>query len=74
MGLGWRGRMNEGASIMVDGRVYTGQMVHSMPRSGSHIDCPCWKSGEFNQVPCPWHDWHGMYPLGAFAADQGTKL
>ena len=23
-----------------------------------YIDCPCWVTGHFVQVPCPWHDFH----------------
>ena len=32
----------------------------------SHIDCPCWKTGEFKQVPCYAHDGKDGYPAGAF--------
>ena len=31
-----------------------------------HIDCPCWVTGVFKQVPCPHHDGMGAYPLGAY--------
>ena len=33
---------------------------------GTHIDGPCWKTGEFIQVPCPHHDGLHRYPKGAY--------
>jgi len=32
-----------------------------------HLDCRCWKTGDFVQVPCPWHDGKDKYPIGAYA-------
>jgi hypothetical protein len=46
------------------------------PRPGyedGHIACGCWKTGIFLQVPCPWHDGNGRYPLGAWKAEQQRK-
>lgn len=51
--------------IIVEGMTYTGKQISY--HNGSHIDCPCWKTGEFYQVPCPWHDGKDRYPVGAFA-------
>lgn len=56
----------EHTAITVGDRVYTGaQVPHGQ---GSRIDCPCWERGLFGQVPCPWHDGHRRYPIGAYAA------
>jgi hypothetical protein len=38
-----------------------------------HINCPCWVTGEFKQVPCPWHDGKDKYPKGAYARTQITR-
>ena len=37
-----------------------------------HLDCPCWITGSFVQVPCPWHDGHGKFPIGSYAARKGS--
>src|SRR5689334_11132551 len=42
------------------------KLVHPGYVAG-HLDCRCWKTGEFVQVPCPWHDGHDKYPTGAYA-------
>lgn len=32
-----------------------------------HIDCPCWITGVFKQLPCPFHDGGTMlFPYGSF--------
>lgn len=41
---------------------------------GLRLDCPCWVSGKFEQVPCPLHDGHCHYPLGAYEEQQGRTV
>jgi hypothetical protein len=38
-----------------------------------HIDCGCWITGRFYQVPCPWHDGKDKFPIGAYAASLERK-
>lgn len=31
-----------------------------------HVDCPCWITGTFQQVPCPIHDGKDRFPKGTY--------
>jgi hypothetical protein len=35
-----------------------------------HVNCPCWLTGKFHQVPCPIHDGCGKYPRGSYMLSQ----
>ena len=61
-------RVGPPRALAADGRVYTFRQVPSASEARTHIDCPCWASGAFQQVPCPFHDGMNAYPYGAFAA------
>lgn len=41
---------------------------------GGHIDCPCWSTGVFVQVPCLMHDGHFKYPKGAYEASLAKSV
>ena len=62
--------MAKDSPITIDGRSFSGQMVCPDGADQEHIDCPCWATGTFEQVPCPWHDGHHRFPAGAFEAHQ----
>lgn len=38
-----------------------------------HINCPCWSSGDFVQVPCQWHNGKDKFPIGAKPVPQEGK-
>jgi hypothetical protein len=38
-------------------------------KQAERIDCPCWSTGNFVQVPCPWHDGKDRFPKGAYWAE-----
>jgi hypothetical protein len=56
--------MDRALTVIVDGRAFDAHQVDG------HIDCPCWFTGKFKQVPCPWHDGMAEFPRGAFEASQ----
>lgn len=54
-------------------KIKTTLKIEHPPWLGSRINCDCWKTGDFKQVPCRWHDGHGEYPLGSWAASERIK-
>jgi hypothetical protein len=62
--------MPDFSPIKVLDTVYTGKIIQRATDPHAHIDCPCWVTSTFTQVPCPWHDGHQNFPKGAFEASR----
>ena len=49
-------------------------MSYHIDGSSHHIDCACWATGKFVQVPCPFHDGCGQFPHGAYSDFQVRRI
>ena len=65
--------MTQKNPVTVNGRFFDGRIIRPAGHREAHIDCPCWMTGTFEQVPCPWHDGMRNYPAGSFAASEAGQ-